>query len=602
MTITTFSEYLNTLETTASRLEITAILATLLKELDAEEVRPACYLLQGQLLPQYSGLEFQIAVKTIIKVLARLLPGALSETSAATSLFGEQDLSAAESRVEKSYKVVGDLGKVAAQIIEQRTNTGKVATGMLSVRDVYANLLEVAEDSGVQSQQRKQDRLVELFEKLNALSAKFVVRILLGRLRLGFSDMTIMDALSWAMCGDKSERGMLESAYQRRADIGKLATEYLQQEDKAKRQTLLVEQYTIELGVPVVPALCQRLNSATEVIEKMTEVIAEPKYDGLRIQIHFRRGSGGAAALMRTFTRNLEESSAMFPEILDLDHRLKCESCILDGEAIGYDPKTGNFIPFQQTMQRKRKHGIAEKAAEVPVRFYVFDILYLDGRNLINQPLVERIQILEKIFNDDDLLVHTEGLTTSDPIKLKQYHEEMLAEGLEGIVMKQSSSGYQSGRKGWSWVKMKEAEGKTGKLSDTLDVIVMGYYAGRGKRAEFGIGAFLVGALDQKTQQVMTLAKIGTGLTDEILVEVKKRCDALFVDARPPAYVVHKMLIPDKWCAPSLVVEVAADELTTSPIHSAGQALRFPRFTKFRDDKSWDEATTVEELKSIKIS
>jgi len=599
MTIATFSEYLNTLESTSSRLEITATLSSLLKELQTDEIRPACYLLQGQLLPQYSGLEFQIAVKTIMKVLARLLPEIPNE---AGTLFGEVDLTKAEKEVEKTYKVIGDLGKVASNIVEQRTGQGKGATGKLSVSEVYAQLLEIAQDSGAQSQQRKQDKVVALFEQLDALSAKFVVRILLGRLRLGFSDMTIMDALSWAMCGDKSEREMLEAAYQRRADIGKLAAEYLQQHDPVIRHALLLEQYTIELGVPVVPALCQRLNSATEIIEKMTEVIAEPKYDGLRVQIHFRKGDDGKSGLMRTFTRNLEESSAMFPELDDVAKRLKCDACILDGEAIGYDPKTGNLIPFQQTIQRKRKHGVAEKAAEIPIRFYVFDLLYLNGKNLIDLPLTDRKAILDTLFVDDEVLVHTESVTTKDPVKLKLFHEEMLAEGLEGIVMKQSSSGYQSGRKGWSWVKMKEAEGKTGKLSDTLDVTVMGYYMGRGKRAEFGIGAFLVGVIDEKTQQVLTLAKIGTGLTDETLAEVKKRCDALLVEEQPPAYVVHKMLIPDRWCAPELVVEVAADELTTSPIHSAGQALRFPRFMKFRDDKSWDESTTVEELKSIKIA
>lgn len=598
MTIAKFSEYLNKLESTASRLEITAILAELLKQLEPDEIRPACYLLQGQLLPQYSGLEFQIAVKTVIKVLARLLP---TKGGSATDLFGEE-LGTVDADVERKYKQVGDLGKVAVEIVEDRAKSGKVAEGLQSVTEVYAQLLEIAQDSGAQSQQRKQDKVLLLLETLDPISAKFVVRILLGRLRLGFSDMTIMDALSWAMCGDKSERELLEAAYQRRADIGKLATEYLQQTDLSKRHALLAEQYTIELGVPVVPALCQRLNSATEVIAKMTEVIAEPKYDGLRVQIHFRKGKDGQPALMRTFTRNLEESSDMFPELGDVAKRLDCDSCILDGEAIGYDRSTGNLIPFQQTIQRKRKHGVAEKAAEVPIRFYIFDVLYINGKNLIAEPLKERKLILEKMFQDDDVLVHTESLTTKDPATLKQYHEEMLAEGLEGIVMKQSSSGYQSGRKGWSWVKMKEAEGKNGKLSDTLDVIVMGYYVGRGKRAAFGIGAFLVGVLDEKTQQVLTLAKIGTGLTEDTLEEVKKRCDVLVVEEQPKAYVVNKMLVPDKWCSPALVVEVAADELTTSPIHSAGQALRFPRFMKFRDDKSWDEATTVEELKSIKIA
>lgn len=599
MTIAKLSEYLNQLENISSRLEITSTLADLLNNLEPDEVRPTCYLLQGQLLPQYHGLEFQISVKTVIKVLARLLPNKKGDT---IDLFGDEDLSAAETEVGSRYKKVGDLGKVAQSVVAERGVQLKKQTSSLDVAELYQKLSEIAQDNGSQSQQRKQDKAVALFGQLDPLSAKFVARILLGRLRLGFSDMTIMDALSWAMCGDKSEREMLEAAYQRRADIGKLASEYLQLKDSTKRHKLLAEQYSIELGVPVVPALCQRLNSASEVIEKMKEVVAEPKYDGLRIQIHFRKGSDGKPELLRTFTRNLEESSAQFPELEHIAAKLHCQSCILDGEAIGYDPKTGHLIPFQQTIQRKRKHGIAEKAAEIPVRFYIFDLLYLDGHNLINQPLVERKKKLDKVFADNDILRHPESLTTTDSVELKQYHEEMLAEGLEGIVMKQTSAAYQSGRKGWSWVKMKEAEGTTGKLSDTMDVIVMGYYYGRGKRAEFGIGAFLVGVLDEKTQQVLTLAKIGTGLTEETLAEVKKRCDALVVPEQPPVYIVQKMLIPDVWCSPELVVEVAADELTTSPIHSAGQALRFPRFIKFRDDKKWDEATTLEELKSIKIA
>ncbi|MBW7955152.1 ATP-dependent DNA ligase [Patescibacteria group bacterium] len=599
MTIDQLSQYLNKLETTSSRLEITAILSDLLKKLEPAEVRPACYLLQGQLLPQYYGLEFQIAVKTVIKVLARLKP---MQSMGTVGLFEESDSTQAEKEVERRYKEVGDLGKVAEETLTQYLEQSSGTSTPLSVVELYELLLDIAKDSGAQSQQRKQDKAVLLFEKLDPLSAKFVVRILLGRLRLGFSDMTIMDALSWAMCGDKSEREMLEAAYQRRADIGQLAAEYLRVDDADARHKLLSEQYTIQLGVPVVPALCQRLNSATEVIEKMHEVIAEPKYDGLRVQIHVEKARDGKPTLLRTFTRNLEESSAMFPELDKVVEKLKCQNCVLDGEAIGYDPQTNQLISFQQTIQRKRKHGVAEKAAEIPVRFYIFDLLYLNGENLIDKPLKERRALLEEVFTDDDVLVHTEGKVTSDPEQLRQYHEQALAEGLEGVVMKQMSSGYQSGRKGWSWVKMKEAEGRKGKLSDTLDVIVMGYYLGRGKRAEFGIGAFLVGVYDEQQQQVLSLAKIGTGLTEETLGEVKRRCDALIVSEQPSSYVVNKALIPDKWCAPELVVEVAADELTTSPIHTAGQALRFPRFIKFRDDKRWDQATTLEELKSIEIS
>jgi DNA ligase 1 len=598
MTIFQLSEYLEKLEGVTSRLEITAILADLFQHLEKEEIRPTCYLLQGQLLPQYFGLEFQISIKTVVKVLARFLPSTEGETA---NLFGETVSDSAEKTVEKRYKEVGDLGKVTVEVIE-KYSPKQNELGKQSVTEVYEELLNIAKDSGSQSQQRKQEKTLTLLQKLDARSGKFVVRIMLGRLRLGFSDMTVMDALSWAMKGDKSERELLESAYQRRADIGQLAEEYLQIKDDAARQKDLIENYSIELGVPVVPALCQRLNNATEVIEKMTEVIAEPKYDGMRVQIHVQKADGNKPQILRTFTRNLEESSAQFPELQQIISQLNCQNCVLDTEVIGYDPKTGHLIAFQQTIQRKRKHGVAEIAQEIPVRFFVFDLLYLDGEDLIKKPLVERKAKLEKLFVDNEVIVHTEELRTKDAEELRNYHEQALAEGLEGIVMKQATAAYQSGRKGWSWVKMKEAEGQTGKLSDTVDVIVMGYYYGRGKRAGFGLGAFLVGVFDSSAQKVVTLAKIGTGLTEDTLMEVKKRCDELKTPDAPASYMVNKMLIPDVWCLPSLVVEVAADELTTSPIHTAGQALRFPRFLRFRDDKNWDQATTTEELKSIQVS
>jgi DNA ligase 1 len=596
MTIAQLSQYLQKLESTSSRLEITALLAEVFQQLQLKEVRQTCYLLQGQVLPQYYGVEFQISVKTVTKVLARLLPS----QGESQSLFGESESEENTKIVEQKYKLLGDLGMVAEEVV--KTVSDQKEKGQLSILEVYERLLEIAQDNGAQSQQRKQDKTIGLFEELDSISAKFVTRILLGRLRLGFSDMTIIDALSWAVCGDKSERDVLEDAYQRRADIGQLATQYLEEKDAEKRHHLLKDNYPIEVGAPVVPALCQRLNSAAEVIEKMSEVIAEPKYDGLRVQIHFKRAKGDHSQLLRTFTRNLEESSAMFPELSETTELLNCESCVLDAEAIGYDRATGNLISFQQTMQRKRKHGIAEKAQEIPVRFYVFDLLHLDGKDLLELPLKERKKMLDELFKDNQILVHTEQVVTSDPQELQQYHQHALAEGLEGVVMKQTSAGYQSGRKGWSWVKMKEAEGTSGKLSDTVDAIVMGYYNGRGKRAGFGIGAFLVGIWNEETQQVLTIAKIGTGLTEEMLEEVKRRCDALATPEQPTHYQVNKMLLPDVWCVPGLVVEVAADELTTSPIHTAVQALRFPRFLQFREDKTWQQATTLKELEQIQIA
>ncbi len=578
MTFEEFSNYLEKLEGVSSRLEITAILSELFSKLKKEEVTEACYLLQGELLPAYEKLELQIAVKTVIKALAKVLENQSQSTDA-------------EKTINAEYKQLGDLGKVAEKIIKDSE-----AKDSITIQTVYASLFKLAKDTGAESQQRKLVALTELLESLPPISAKFVTRIILGRLRLGFSDMTIMDALSWTMTGGKAERPYLEEAYQRKTDVGKLASFYLQQKDeKARLQAL--QNYKVEVGVPVIPALCQRLNSAAEMIEKMDEVIAEPKYDGLRVQIHVQKN--GKDWKIKTYTRSLEENSHQFPELQEALDSLKCETCILDAEAIGYDPNTGDLLPFQETIQRKRKHGISEIAKEIPIRFYVFDLLELNGEDLLSLPLYERKEKLHALFKNTEILYHSPEFRTKDPVALHEFHEQELANGLEGVVVKQVSAGYQSGRKGWSWVKMKEAEGTKGKLSDTIDVVVMGYYLGRGKRAEFGIGAILVGVVDEKQEKILTLAKIGTGLTDEVLRETKKKCDVLATPDQPSHYVVDKALFPDVWCLPGLVVEVAADELTRSPNHSAGVALRFPRLVKFREDKTWQQATTLVEVNQL---
>jgi DNA ligase-1 len=612
MKFSVFSNYLQRLETISSRLEMTSVLSELFQNLEKEEIPQACYLLQGELLPAYQSLELQIAVKTVLKALARIKEKGKenskenSEVSLdslkSINLLGEEDYSQREEEVERLYKTLGDLGKVAEEVSQSTS-----VTDHETILSVYESLCDLAKDTGAQSQQRKLSTLVEILKKLNPISTKFVVRIILGRLRLGFSDMTMIDALSWAMTGGKSERDLLEDAYQKKADIGKLAQFYLSQKDETSRKKALAE-YHLEVGVPVIPALCQRLNTAAEMIEKMHDVIAEPKYDGLRVQIHINKkesfftlqeNTSQLNPHIKTFTRNLEETSHMFPELHGALSFLNCDTCILDAEAIGYDPQTGDLLPFQQTIQRKRKHDISEKAKDIPIRFYVFDALHINGEDLIHLPLLERKQKLYQLFKNNDILYHSPTLRTTDPVELHHYHEQNLAEGLEGIVVKQADADYQSGRKGWSWVKIKETEGSSGKLADTLDVVVMGYYAGRGKRAEFGIGAILVGVMDEETGEVKTIAKIGTGLTDEVLRQTKQKCDELQVKEQPKMYVVHKMLVPDVWCRPEFVVEVAADEVTNSPLHSAEVALRFPRLVKFRDDKNWEQITTLKELKQM---
>jgi DNA ligase-1 len=463
---------------------------------------------------------------------------------------------------------------------------------------MFAALQAIAESSGEGSQEQKLSQLVDVLSTVSDQEAKYIIRIVLGKLRLGFSDMTLIDALSWTTLGDKSEHDILEAAYQRRADIGLLATEYLHHADARERARALAT-IPVQVGVPVMPALCQRLNSTQEMIEKMGEVLAEPKYDGLRVQIHFNRA--WSAPHVRTYTRNLEETTHMFPELSQLVGVLRCDQCILDGEAIGYDAATGHLRPFQETITRKRKHDVVEQSTTVPLRFFLFDVLCINEESLIDQPLSERKTRLTHILTDSKTFVQTEHITTSDANELRAFHEQCLAEGLEGMVAKAAAGTYQSGRKGYNWVKIKEEEGKSGKLSDTIDAVVMGYYRGRGKRAGFGIGAFLVGVLADD-ERIVTIAKIGTGVSDAQWHEMKQRCEALgelSAEAATEQYSIPKALKPDVSVVPGLIVEIAADEITRSPVHSAGVALRFPRLVKFRDDKNVSQATTVAEVEKV---
>lgn len=574
---------------------MTAQLAEVFQKLDSDEIEAASYLLEGRLLPQYQSLEFQMSVKMVVRALARAHWDAATAGEQTEGLFETDAVTTKEETATAAYKRLGDIGAAAAELFAARTTP----TENFSILAVYEQLTTIARASGAGSQDTKVQKTAELFDTLDPTAAKFVARIIVGKVRLGFSTQTMLDALSWAIHGDKSDAKLLEDAYQKKADIGKLATEYLTAPDAATRTTAL-ENYSVSVGIPIVPQLCQRLNTAEEMIEKMSKVYAEPKYDGLRVQIHIDT-TAPEGEQYKVFTRSLEDATHMFPEVADLPAHLKVKKIILDGEAIGYDPTTGALLPFQETITRKRKHDVAETAAQIPLKFFLFDVLAADGTGYLNTPLNERKKLLAELVTETEQFIIADFITSTDAEELTAFHEAQLAEGLEGMVVKQVDSPYQSGRKGWYWVKIKEKAGTQGKLTDTIDGIVMGYYAGRGKRTQFGLGALLIGIRDTETDTIVTLAKTGTGMSEAQLVELKELCDAAAVPEKPEQYTVDKSLLADVWVQPQVVVELAADEITNSKNHSAGKALRFPRLLKIRDDKTWEQATTTQELTGIVI-
>ena len=482
MTFLTFCDQLEKIQVVSARLEMTRLLADLFARLNDEEIEHAVWMTLGRLVPKFESLEFQVAEKMMIRALSEVVVNDLSQTSVNDSadLFGSVDQT---SKIKTAFSHMGDLGAVAESITSEKKDARELL-------DVYRALENIAKESGEGSQERKQHLLIALLRESAPLSAKYITRIVLGTLRLGFSDMTIIDAFSWMLTGDKSLRDELEDAYQRNTDLGKMARALKKEGIEGTRRI------NVELGVPLFPALCQRLKTAEEMIEKMGTVITEPKYDGTRVMIHIRKA--GKNWKVRTFTRNLEESSGMFPELLNEQalNDIRAEEVILDSEAVGYDSVTGALLPFQQTITRKRKHDIAEVSLQVPLRFFVFDVLDLNGKSLLKVPLDERKKILDTVVRDGSVFVKAPVEIVSSPERLRELHTAYLEQGLEGVVIKQLHSEYQPGRKGFSWVKFKEEEGASGKLSDTIDAIVMGYYVGQGKRTGFGIGAFLVGIFD----------------------------------------------------------------------------------------------------------
>ena len=590
MRFSQLAKYLERLEGTASRNAMTEILAALFKRADASEIDKMCYLLLGELAPAYRGLEFQIAEKMMMHVLA----AAYGRTA---------------DDIRRRFKTGGDLGDVAeACASDKKTRVGHTEKN-LSVVAVYDALHDIAEEKGEGSQERKVQKLAGLLSHRDPLSARFVSRIPVAKLRLGFSDATLLDAFSLMLVGDKSARKQIERAYNVIADIGAIAVHI-------KRGGLAsLAWMTATPGIPIRPSLAERLQDMDEVIEKAgPRVAVEPKLDGFRTQIHIWQEKGKKR--VELFSRNLERTTAMFPEIAQAAAKLPVDSAILDSEAIGYHPDTGVFALFQETVQRKRKYDIATIAAKIPLAAFVFDIMYLDGKSLVAAPFSERRRILEHVFQKkhrhDALRLIERRETDSPQIVQKELHRE-IKRGLEGVVVKNLTAPYEAGSRGFHWIKLKEKSsallhlraGETGTsagLPDTIDCVVMAAYRGRGKRAQFGVGGFLLGVRGTN-DQYYTISRLGTGLSDEQFREARRRMKAHEAKEKPKEYVADDEVAPDIWIRPSLVVEILADEITRSPRHTAGRgkddvgySLRFPRLVRFRDDKKPEDATSADEI------
>jgi DNA ligase-1 len=563
VTFAELSSFLDRLESTSSRNELVKTLAELYSKASPDEIQPMTYLIQGRLVPFFEPVEIGLGEKLVMAAIAQAFATPADE-------------------VAKRFGQLGDLGLLASQLSTHGTTTS------LSVNDVHARLMEIAGAAGTGSVERKRSLFAGLLQAVDPISAKHLVRITLGRLRLGIGDPTVLDALSFASKGDRSLRPVLEGAYNRVSDLGLIAKTLWSGGETA------VNALKVTVGRPIRSQLAERLPNPEAVIKRLGMVAVQPKYDGIRVQIH----KNGAE--VRVFSRNLEDYTLMFSELTAAARELKGKTLILDGEAIAYSKELEEYLPFQLTASRRRQHGIEQAALDLPLVAFIFDILYRNGRDLTELPYEERLAMVDQVIAGSTVLLPAPIIKTDSVEVLTKSLLDNISQGLEGVVVKRPDSKYQAGARNFNWVKLKRHT--SGELNDTVDLVLLGYYFGKGKRAEFGVGALLAGVYDADRDRFATITKLGTGLSDAEWRQIHERADKLQVDHRPAR--VDSILTPDVWLEPEVVVEVMADEITPSPRHTAGRvgeesgfALRFPRVVSFRGaDKRPEDATTVKEI------
>jgi len=541
------ARYLQKLEGTASRNEMTVILAELFKKASPEDGQIIAYLTQGMLGPAYNAPDSGVADKMMLKALG----------DQAGSLF----------------KHKGDLGLVA-----QELSHGK---GNLSISTVHKKLLELAKSGGQGSQEKKQQLIRELLSELDPVSAKYAVKIILGKLRTGFSDMTVLDSLSWMLSGKKSKRPGIEKMYNVRADLGEIV-------NIIKKTG--IREIEPEIGTPILMAKAERATTADEIWERLDRCAVEYKLDGLRIQAHLKKNQ------VNLFSRGLENVTHMYPDIVEgLQKQIKA-NCIVEGEMIAVGTN-GRFLPFQETVQRKRKYDISAMAGKIPLRIYLFDVLAVDGKNVMHEANEKRWNMLENLTKRGEVVMLMPRIIAKSVGDIEKFFAQAVKDGTEGIMAKKLDGVYQAGSRDFNWIKYKKSYGKSA-LSDTIDAVVMGYDYGQGKRQQFGIGDFLIGVYDPGKDKYLTIAKVGTGLTDAEWKLMLSKLKPITQNLKPSNYEVSKTMHCDVWVNPKLVIEVLADEITKSPMHSSGWALRFPRLVSFRD-KQPEDATTIAELSNM---
>jgi len=569
------------LEKTSSRNAMVDTLANVLKDATVEDIDKACYFALGEIAAGYQNVQLGIADEI---------------AKSAIALAADID----KEKVEEKMRETGDLGEVAYELVkhtERKFEEFFRFTEELSVQDVHRGFMKIATASGPGSQETKKKTLAAMLAGASPGEKRYVMRLATGEMRLGVGDMTLLDALATTFLGSKEKRSDLEHAYNISSDIGHVAKTLTKSGLKGVRRI------RVALNRPIRPMLAQRVSEMSEIMEKIgSEVVAvEEKYDGERIQAH-KDGKE-----VRLFSRRLTDVTDQFPEVVEnVRKHVKAEKAILDGEVVAYDFDRETFYPFQKLMQRRRKYNVEEFSKKIPVKYMLFDVLYINGKSYMRRSYPERRRKLTRIAKNRKYIAVTNRLTTSELDDIDEFFQDCIERGLEGVVCKSCSndSYYRAGAREWMWIKWKLSYASA--LSDTLDLVVVGAYAGKGKRGGT-YGALLCAAYNHVEDVFQTVCKLGTGFTDKQLEGLPAKLRDAKSNKIPARVAVTKDMSPDYWFTPEYVLEVRGSEITESPAHTcnwnpkekSGLALRFPRFERWRPQKSPEQATKVQEIVEI---
>ncbi|MEM3467124.1 MAG: ATP-dependent DNA ligase, partial [Candidatus Jordarchaeales archaeon] len=494
--------------------------------------------------------------------------------------------------VEGALKETGDLGLVAEAFMKKKRQAS-LFHKPLTVETVYETLDKIARESGEGSVEAKLKHLSKLLLDGTPKEDKYIIRIVIGTLRLGIADYTILDALAVAFTGSRDNRPVLERAYNITSDLGLVAkvaaTEGLES----------LRNFKVTVGKPVRMMLAQRASSPEEILERMGgRCSAEYKLDGERMQIH---KDGDKVDI---FSRRLENITYQYPDIVKLIvENLTVKRAIIEGECVAINPDTGEMLPFQQLMRRRRVYGIEEAMEKYPAMIYLFDALLIEDEDLTGKPYPERRRRLAEITRENERIKLVKAEILDNVEAIERFFDAAVEDGCEGIMAKsiQQDSIYEAGSRGYKWLKFKR-EYKT-EMTDTIDAVIVGAYMGKGRRAG-SYGALLVAVYDDDSDTFKTICKVGTGFSDEELESLPEMLKPYQMAHKHPR--VDSKLKADVWFTPAKVIEIIGAELTVSQVHTcalgyvkedSGIAIRFPRFTgKWRDDKGPEEATTVREI------